>query len=108
MVEHYLDTVGVSGSKPLGPTGGYEDPLPAVHRAGHNLDRDLEGAKTTSAGETDEREQLLLELEEALSDALTALNVCGAPARDSYQRVWKHAREKAQRMLAKVATRSGR
>ena len=37
--------------------------------------------------------------------ALTALNVCGAPARDSYQRVWKHARAKAQRVLAKAAQR---
>jgi hypothetical protein len=66
---------------------------------------DADAEKTTSVVIAEELEALQVELVEALSEALTALSVCGAPARDSYQRVWKHARAKAQRVLAKAATR---
>jgi hypothetical protein len=69
---------------------------------------DATSGKTTTVLLVEEQEELLAELEEALSEAFTALNVCGAPARDSYQRVWKHARAKAQRVLAKAATRRAR
>jgi hypothetical protein len=82
--------------------GSYEEGGSAVHRAGHSSD----GEKTTSVVRAEEQAALVTELEEALREAVTALRVCGCPSQDRFLRVWRHAQEKAQRVLAKVQRRS--